>query len=142
MARSRSASRQSCGNLEALHARALSASLAQAPGDRGLRRRLRRCARALRRSGQAMYIGQAAAAEAALAQLAGRTDEVRRRWREAQEAFSAAGLAGELAAVRLRRAALCEDPEASDRLQSDAQGYFERQQIADPQKFMTVFAAG
>jgi hypothetical protein len=106
------------------------------------RRYLRKAGRAaeyLRRQGNPVLLAQAAVIEAAVASARGDRELARLRWQEAASLFRANQMDGYLAAVETRLAALG-DGEEAEAMGARAQSWFEREQVADPQRFVQLVA--
>jgi serine/threonine protein kinase len=111
----------------------------RAPTRRG-RWRLQRLARQL--SGVSIYQrGNGALVEATLAEQAGEREAALALLGEAEDCFDQAGAEANLACTRLRRASLL-DGKDSRQLRAEAQAYFEREAIQNPEELVRILAPG
>ncbi|MFV8756043.1 protein kinase domain-containing protein [Nannocystaceae bacterium ST9] len=106
---------------------------------RGHLRRAQRDAETMRKQGNPVLLAQAAVIEAAVASARDDRELARLRWQEAASLFRANQMDGYLAAVESRLAAIGEG-EAGEALRARAQAWFERERIADPQRFIQLVA--
>lgn len=110
-------------------------------GNTDLQARVRKVCRRLRATKVALYVGEAALFEAALLSIDNQDEEVRLRWREAEQLFDGAGIECQLAAVRWQLARLTDSSEARS-FERAANRYFERNGIADPAHLVAMLAPG
>jgi serine/threonine protein kinase/tetratricopeptide (TPR) repeat protein len=107
--------------------------------DVELQTRVRKVCRRLRRTKVALYVGEAALFEAALASNSKEEAEVRLRWREAEQLFDGAGIECQLATVRWQLARITEGHETRNFARTSAK-YFERNGISDPARLAKIIA--
>jgi eukaryotic-like serine/threonine-protein kinase len=105
-----------------------------------LRRRLKKISRQLSRASPHQR-GNAAMIEATLSEVAGDTERANALLSEAAECFARSGAEASLAAVQIRRAQLVGGDEA-ERLRAEAEEYFRREAIRDPEDLVMVLAPG
>jgi hypothetical protein len=86
-----------------------------------------------------VLLAQAAVIEAAVATARKDLELARLRWQEAASLFRANQMDGYLAAVESRLAAISEG-EAAEAMRARAQAWFEREQVADPSRFIQLVA--
>ncbi|KIG13379.1 serine/threonine protein kinase [Enhygromyxa salina] len=103
-------------------------------------RRARRWAAKLRAAGNPTLHGHVAVIEAGLASLTGDAAGAQTAWAEAADQFQAQGMRGQLAAVRARQAQLLGDTGEGPAHAAHAAGYFELEDIEDPEGFIRLVA--
>ena len=106
---------------------------------RGYLRKAQRDAETMRKQGNPVLLAQAALVEAAVASARDDRELARLRWQEAADLFRANQMEGYLAAVESRLAAISPG-EAGEAMRARAQAWFEREQIADPERFVWLVA--
>ncbi len=105
----------------------------------GHARRAKRGAAYLRSKGNPVLLAQAALIEAGLASLKDDRERARQCWEEAATLLRANKMEGYLAAVNVRLAEITEG-ERGEQMRAQAQAWFEREQIANPEQFVQLVA--
>ncbi|PRQ07398.1 serine/threonine-protein kinase [Enhygromyxa salina] len=108
--------------------------------DRGHVRRARRWAAKLRAANNPTLMGHVDVIEAGLASLEGDAAGALAAWASAAEQFQTQGMRGQLAAVRARQAQLLGDQAEGPAHAAHAAGYFELEDIEDPDGFIALVA--